>query len=393
MKICLMTSVYALSDEDRHAAFLVESTRYLTQRGHEIQVLAPSYEGLPSHSIDGVPVHRFRYFPARWEHLTHGQGAPNRIRNPVYMLVAAFYILAGLVAAIRLCRREHFDVIHVHWPFPHAIWGYAASRLSGAPMVLTFHGAELLLARKFFFVTPVLRAAIARAKGVICNSRFTAGEVRRISGYEAEIIPFGVTVAAKPAAKRRDKTVKDILFVGRLIRRKGVDVLLQAMMIVTGRLPCQLHVVGDGDMRQPWMALAKEAGCENVIFHGLVSNERLQALYADADAFVLPAIVDDRGDTEGLGVVLVEALSFATPVVASNVGGIPDVIIDGETGLLVPEKDAQALADAIVRILTNEALARRLARAGLRHAQTYFDWARITDRFEDVYFGARAASG
>lgn len=387
-----MTSVYALSDADRHAAFLVESTRYLVQRGHQIHVLAPSYEGLPSHTVDGVPVHRFRYFPARWEHLTHGKGAPNRIRNPFYLLVAVFYILAGLIAAIRLCRRERFDVIHVHWPFPHAIWGYAASRLSGAPMVLTFHGAELLLARKFSFVTPVLRWAIARARGVICNSRFTAGEVRKISGYEADVIPFGVTVAARPAEKQADKAVKDILFVGRLIRRKGVDVLLQAITIVAEKVPCQLHVVGDGDMREPWMALAGDIGCKNVTFHGLVTNERLQELYATADAFVLPAIVDDRGDTEGLGVVLVEALSFTTPVVASNVGGIPDVIIDGKTGLLVPEKDAQALAIAIVRVLTDEALAHRLAAAGLDHAQSYFDWARITDRFEQVYLAARGGT-
>jgi len=90
MKVCLMTSVYALSESDRNGSFLVESTRYLKERGHEVKVFAPSYEGLGDHQIEGVDVHRFRYFFKKFENLTHGQGAPNRIRNPIYLFVAFF---------------------------------------------------------------------------------------------------------------------------------------------------------------------------------------------------------------------------------------------------------------------------------------------------------------
>jgi len=391
VKVLVITSVYALSETDRNGSFLVESNRHLVQRGHGVEVLAPSYEGSPSHEVEGIQVHRFRYFPRRYENLTHGVGAPNRIREVRYLFIALFYIVAGLFATIRLCRRRDFDVIHVHWPFPHGIWGYAAKRLTGIPMVLTFHGAELLLARKFFFVKYFLRHAVRHADKVICNSNYTRGELHRLTACSALVIPMGTTIATHPVAPTRDKPTKDILFAGRFIRRKGVDILLRAIPEIRQRANVHLHLVGGGHMELPWQEMAASLGLtDEVTFHGVVSNERLAELYAQADVFVLPAIVDDRGDTEGLGVVLVEALAFRTPVVASAVGGIPDVVIDEKTGLLVREKDPAALAAAVTRLLLNPVLADRLAAAGLRHAQSYFDWNRITALVVDTYRAATA---
>ena len=387
-----MTSVYALSERDRNGSFLVELNRHLVAVGHEIHVLAPSYEGCRSHVVEGIAVHRFRYFLSRWEHLTHGQGAPSRIRNPFYFFVAFFYIVAGLISALRLCRRLKFDLIHVHWPFPHGVWGYIAGRVSNTPVVLSFHGAELALAGRFAFVEPLLRHAARHADALICNSSFTAAQVARLSDKPLSIIPFGVTITPQPVLKNTAKPVKDILFVGRLIPRKGVDYLIRAVPHIRSRLRVQIHIVGDGNMRDAWMSLARELGVADLVqFHGAVSNDRLAALYAEADVFVLPAIIDDRGDTEGLGVVLIEALASGTPVVASNVGGIPDVIQDYKSGLLVPQKDVVMLSEAIVRLLNEPDLARTLSACGLARAQSYFDWRRIV-RCIDVLYSRTASS-
>jgi glycosyltransferase involved in cell wall biosynthesis len=393
MKICLMTSTYKLSAQDNNTPFLTEQVRHLVGQGCEVHVFAPSYEGLGSQVVDGVPVYRFRYFFKRWENLTHKQGAPNRIRNPFYLLVAFFYILSGLVHALWFCRKNRFDVIHVHWPFPHGIWGYAASLVSRTPTVLTFHGAEVLLSKKYPFVKFFLRHALKHSRGVQCNSSFTAGEVRKLTDRPVKVIPFGCTVTPSPAVKDRDKPVKDVLFVGRLITRKGLDHLLRAMPLLSRKIPARLHVVGGGDQAGAWQALARELKLgDTVTFHGVVSNEELRRHYAHADAFVLPAIVDERGDTEGLGVVLVEALSFGVPVVASDVGGIPDVIKHEHTGLLVPEKDPEALAAAIARVFQDRPLAESLARNGLRHARDYFDWERITRQVLRLYHDARPSA-
>lgn len=386
MKVLVVTSVYALSETDRNGSFLVEAVRHLKRRGHEVTVLAPSYEGRSNHLIDEVPVHRFRYFFKKWENLTHMEGAPNRIQNPLYLFIAFFYIIAGLVAAVRLAWRDRFDVIHAHWPFPHGVWAVAAGRMSGARVVLTFHGAELLLARKFPFIRPVIRFVVRRAYGVTTNSTFTARQVLDIVDCNVNVVPFGTTVEAIAAAKCHAKPVKDIMFAGRFIARKGVDYLIRAMPAIVERVPCHLHLVGGGPKEEEWRRLAEELGVRQLLtFHGVVPNEILGELYRRADVFVLPAIIDRRGDTEGLGVVLVEALSFGTPVVATDVGGIPDVVIDGVTGRLVPEKSAAALADAVVDLLAKPDCAEAMSVRGLAHARSYFDWGRIMDLTERVY--------
>lgn len=386
MKVCLMTSVYALSESDRNGSFLVESTRYLKERGHEVKVFAPSYEGLADHHIEGVPVHRFRYFFKKFENLTHGQGAPNRIRNPLYLLVAFFYILFGLISAVRFCRREKFDVIHVHWPFPHGMWGWAASKLSGAPIVLTFHGAELLLAKKFFFVDAFLKHAIKHSEGIICNSTFTAAEVAKLTDKPINVIPFGVTVNVKEKNATRNGDTHNLLFAGRIIERKGLEYLIRAIPLMDDELAVHLNIAGEGNVKASLQALTTELGLDDKItFHGFVPNAQLEDMYSQADVFILPAIVDDRGDTEGLGVVLVEALSYQVPVVASQVGGIPDVIIDGETGTLVPERSPEAIAEAVESLLRDDERASEMVDKGLAHARSYFDWGRITDLLVQTY--------
>jgi glycosyltransferase involved in cell wall biosynthesis len=338
MKICRITSTYKLSDHDVNVPFLVEGNQQLKALGADVHVFAPSYQGLPSQVLDGVPVYRFRYFFKRWENLTHNQGAPNRLRNPLYLLVAPFYILAGLCHAVRFCRKNKFDVIHVHWPFPHGIWGYVAGWASGTPVVLNFHGAELLLVHKYPFVKPFLRHALRHADAVICNSRYTASEVAKYGHGPVTVIPSGPQVIARHAAQKPVNSVKEILFVGRLVARIGLDVLLRALPLIDAEAPVHLHVVGNGDMAERWKALAHSLAVDHsVTFHGAIAKEALEQRYAGADVFVLPAVVDERGDTEGLGAVLLEALSFMTPVVASDVGGISDVVRDGETGLLVAE--------------------------------------------------------
>ena len=136
------------------------------------------------------------------------------------------------------------------------------------------------------------------------------------------------------------------------------------------------------------MKLTTELGLDEVVeWAGFVSSERLGELYHTCTCYVHPAIFDDRGDTEGLGVVLIEALRHRKPVVASGVGGIVDIIKDGETGLLVPEKDEDALVTAILRILDDRELATRLANQGFDFAQKVFDWNRIVDATVEVYAG------
>jgi glycosyltransferase involved in cell wall biosynthesis len=432
MKVLVIGSVYPRFQEDAEVPWLRTSIAHLKKAGVEIQVLAPAYKGLKSHDIDGTHVNRFRYAPASWEILTHEEGAPSKMASkPWLQLLAIPYIINGFFQCIRICRKWRPDVIHAHWPFPHAYIALGAAKLFRIPLVLNFHGAELLLIRKKKWVKPLLKFAIGQAQAVFANSSFTAGKIKAIRNVDVEWSPYGTTLetsrlqgecrngkficrydrTAAPDAEgvkdeRRETKVQlpvphpvngkfKILFVGRHIERKGICYLIEAAKYLP-KDKFEIRIVGVGDLTEQLKQQAallderretkdERTQSASIIFTGKLSPETLANEYKTANVFVLPAIVDHKGDTEGLGVVLIEAMELGLPIVASNVGGIPDVVVDGESGILVPEKDPVALADAFKRLEANPTLIQKLLAGARKRIDECFTWDGIIERQVEVY--------
>jgi glycosyltransferase involved in cell wall biosynthesis len=319
--------------------------------------------------------------------LTHGEGAPNKLQEyPILKLLTLTYILGGIAAVWKICRQERIDILHVHWPFPHGLMALLPSWLGGVKVVSSCHSAEFVLAGKSKFSASLLALSLRQSAVITANSTHTANLVTAFSQRRSEIIPWGATVKVASAEGPQAQPVPLLLFAGRLIERKGVNFLLRAMPAILAQRPVRLVVTGDGHYRREWEDLARELGLNGAVtFAGFVGNEELGSLFRSCSIYVHPAIYDSRGDTEGLGVVLVEALSNRKSVVASKVGGIVDVIKDGETGLLVPEKDPEAIAKAVLRLLENPKYAEQLGEQGYAYAMDYFNWDRIIDRYEDIY--------
>lgn len=394
MRILYIVTAFPRDEGDVITPWLTETISRLRERRIEVEVLAPSYRGLGDQVIGGTKVHRFRYAPARLETLTHDQTTPDRLRErPLYAGLLPGYVLGGSVAAARLAGAGSFDVVHAFWPLPHGVLGLAARWRGGVPLVSTFFGVELTWVRNQLpFLGPLVRAIIRRSDAVTAISSHTAAEIRRLDpGADVVTIPFGAAYAGTAAMGPHRREPRGagpfrILFVGRLVERKGVDLLVRAVALLRGDHPVQLTIVGDGPERPRLEGLADELDLRgDVRFAGSVSAEEVRTLYRTSDAFVLPAVQDAKGDVEGLGVVLLEALTHGLPVVASRSGGIPDIVIDGETGLLVPSGDVQALADAIRRLMNDPELARELAENGGRHVDAHFSWERIIDSLEALY--------
>ena len=405
-KVLVIGSVYPRFHEDAEVPWLRTSIAHLKKAELDIQVLAPSYKGLKSHEIDGVKVNRFRYAPASWEFLTHEEGAPSKMANkPWLQLLAIPYIISGFFKCIKICRKFRPDIIHAHWPFPHAYIALGAAKLFKIPLVLNFHGAELLLIRKKKWVRPLLKFAISQAQAVFANSSFTAGKIKALRNVDVEWSPYGTTLEGGSNGEKPQRPTPHevkgkfkILFVGRHIERKGICYLIEAANYLP-RDQFEIRIVGVGDLTEQLKEQAKvmchpERSTEGVkskdlpaeiVFTGKLSPEALAGEYKTANVFTLPAIVDSKGDTEGLGVVLIEAMELGLPIVASNVGGIPDVVVDGVSGILVPEKDPQALASAYKRLAAEPELVGHLLAGSQKRIAECFTWDGIIERQIAVY--------
>lgn len=400
MRILHVVTAFPRTPEDVITPWLVELLKRLRDRGHEVEVFTSAYRGGGNRAYEGIPVHRFRYFPARFEDLTHEEAVPDRLRRGFrYRLAVPAYVACGMAAIWGLCRRRRYDVIHVHWAMPHILFGWAARAACRARLVVTFYGVELRwTARALGPLRRLVARAARSADAAVAISRDTAEEVRRLAGVTPAVIPYGVGLppqapaAPAPAgAQALAGAPFGVLFVGRLVERKGVRVLLEAMAHLGARRAWRAVIVGDGPERGKLEAYAAALGLgERVSFRGRISSAELAEAYAAAQALVLPAVVDQRGDTEGLGVVLLEAMSHGVPVIASRIGGITDIVEDGKTGLLIAPGDARQLAAAVERLAEDTALARRLGEAGRRVVQERFGWEAIAARWEEVYRQAGA---
>jgi len=364
------------------------SMRELVARGCDVAVVAPSYRGLKNHRVDGIPVYRYRYAPAGLEFLTHEEGAPSKIaRNPFLQLLAVPYLISGSLKTLFLCLKLKPEIIHVHWPFPHAFMAFFARFFCRrAKIILTFYSAELLLAKKKKWIRPILKKFIKWADSVIAISAFAKDTVSGIYDREIEILPYGTTLrnVSNVAPTRSHSDKFRILFVGRHIERKGIEYLITAAATLDPNA-YQVRIVGHGDLTEKLKAQAAKEAPGQVVFLGKISNEDLEKEYQQAGCFILPAIVDSRGDTEGLGVVLIEAAEYGVPIIASEVGGIVDVIINNKTGLLVKEKSPQELADAIRRLRDDPNLSKTLTDNCRSHVNEFFSWDRITEKQLTIY--------
>ena len=278
------------------------------------------------------------------------------------------------------------------------------------PLVLNFHGAELLLIRKKKWVKPLLKFAIGQAQAIFANSSFTAGKIKALRNVNVEWSPYGTTLEDnKDESGVILSETKDpvtivphpvngkfkILFVGRHIERKGICYLIEAAKHLP-RDKFEIRIVGVGDLTEQLKQQAallderretkdERTQSASIIFTGKLSPEDLANEYKTANVFTLPAIVDHKGDTEGLGVVLIEAMELGLPIVASNVGGIPDVVVDGESGILVPEKDPVALADAFKCLEADPTLIQKLLAGARKRIEECFTWDGIIERQIEVY--------
>ena len=394
LKVLMLASGYPRSREDTAAIFLRHLAESLNQRGIRVHVLAPA-DKEPETRVEGnINVHRFQYFPSHLQKLAYGSGIlPNLKQNPWLWVEVPFFIALMGCSLLRLLWKERPDLIHAHWVLPQGLVALLAKFFYRIPVITTAHGADAFALRgrlmgwlKWFVLT--------ESAAWTSNTRATSAAFGRIGSLpKPHIIPMGVNLEHFQSGRRTNlrtglpENEFLVLFVGRLVEKKGVDDLLRAFSLLPAELRAKtiLWVVGDGESRTRLQRYAEALGIgEKVRFWGRISNQLLPDFYAAGDLFVAPSIEATSGDTEGQGVVLLEAFAARLCVLATHVGGISEVVEDGHTGILVEPRNPQQLATAMEKLLGNKRLRAELAENAFAKVKNY-DWEKITKDFEDLY--------
>ena len=398
LKVLVLTSTFPRWQGDTCPMFVADLCRGLAQ-SMDVTVLAPGSHGAASiEQRDGYTVRRFRYaWPSRLQRLADGAILPNIKRNPLLLAQAPPFVLAQLVAAYRLMRRERFDAIHAHWAVPQGVVASILKRRFGVPVVTTTHGGDIYALNG----GPARRAktwALRTSDHITAVSSALKSDVVALGIDERriDVLPMGVDTtrftphAFSPALRARLNPLGPVLlFVGRLVEKKGARYAIEAMpQIVAAHPDARMIVVGEGPERDALERLARDLGVEgSVTFAGAVANAELPAYYASADLFIGPSIVEGNGDTESFGVVFAEAMASGCPVIATDAGGIGDVTGNGAYARIVPQRDAGAIAAAACELLGDGALHARLRARGIEEMRRSFDhrpihqsYARLIER-------------
>jgi len=291
----------------------------------------------------------------------------------------------------RMLRELRVDVVHSH-EFTMAVYGGAAARWLGVPHVVTLHGNESVM--EVWRRRAALRWSFRSSRAFVAVSDHGRTQMQVRLGLPegaVRVIPNGVPVReGERELTRRKLGVDDdevlILTVGNLRRRKGHAVLLEALAELQRSgcgAPFQLAVAGDGRQRENLTQLTRELGLGDRV-HLLGHRDDIPDLQAASDIFAMPSY------WEGMPLAILEAMIIGKAIVASNVGGIPEMLRAGESGLLVPAGDPLALASALRELIEDPALRQRVGAAARRHAEAEFHVSVMADRYEHLYRGARA---
>jgi phosphatidyl-myo-inositol dimannoside synthase len=370
----LVISELFLPTKGGTAVWFDEVYRRLGDRGTHI--LTARVPGCEAHDRDHAnQVHRLRLQHSRW-------------LRPSSLPIYGKLLLTGLWLGLR----HRFDAIHAGRVLPEGWVGVHLARLLRLPLVIYAHGEEITTWRRSPRRLKAMGFAYRRADRVIANSDFTRERLLELGvdaaritiihpGVDLQRFHPGHEVMDLRQGLGLDARQKLILSVGRLSRRKGFDQVIHALpALLDEGLDVHYAIIGIGEDHHYLQQLAAEQGVAGrVHLLGHVDPADLPRWYCAADLLAMPNREID-GDTEGFGMVFVEAAACGTPSLAGLAGGTGAAVLDGETGLRVEGADLAAVTRALVRLLGDEALRQRLAEAGRRRAEQELAWERVAEK-------------
>jgi glycosyltransferase involved in cell wall biosynthesis len=394
MHIGVLTHNYPRFPGDFSGTFVEALCEELVRQGQRVTVWAP-YDPAYDRPLD-APV-RLRLYRYAWPDRLHTLGYMRSMQSDLALRLEAYALspalfASGIATLLRQARQDRPDVLHAHWVLPNGYIGAVASRQLGIPLAVSVPGSDAQVANKNPLFRRMAAAAFRQARLLTANSADLRDAVVPLG---ADLGKFDMIIyGTDPAALRPDAagvaelrsrlSIPDgtpvALCVGRMVPKKGFDVLIRAMAepVLRDR-PLMTVMVGNGDDKAVWQALAEALGVASRLrWVGNVPKTEIGVYYNLADFLAMPSV---SLPADGLNVCVLDAMSCGKPVIGSTVAGNPLAIVDGTTGLLIPEQDPAALASAVATLLDNPDLRRSMGAAARTRIETELGWPQLARRY------------
>lgn len=374
MRVLVLTTSFPRYFGDYAGSFILDLCRGLSGRGFKLSAVAPSDKNAKRAEImEGVNVFRFTYFfSPRFQKLTYGDGMPDNLKKSflAWLQIPAF-LFVFIWRSLRLSSES--DIIWSHWLIPSGLVGAFLKKLSGKRHVITVHSDVLPSIKSAFLKKTLLKFILTNTDMIITVSNSLKEKIAALAGQnnaqiknKIQVIPMGVmheayrhSLSKEALRKRYAITTKNvILFIGRLVEVKGLAFLIRALKNFSDYT---LVVAGNGYEFSMLKKLAQSFSV-NVRWLGFICREKKIDYLALCDLLVMPSVTLSSGVSDSLPVTILEALACAKPVLASRVGGIPEVIIDGYNGFLVEPGNEEQILGRLNELLGKKELLTTLER-------------------------------
>ncbi|MCX7956697.1 MAG: glycosyltransferase [Endomicrobia bacterium] len=307
----------------------------------------------------------------------------------------SYTILRSSGYFLNIAKRKGIKLIHAHFG-PNGVYGIKLKEKLKIPLIVSFYGRDITELPKFCLYPPAwlnyflyFNDLKIKADLFIGNCNFLCEKLREkgIKNNKIKLLYPGIRINKFDKKKNNEIKEKKLLFVGRFVEKKGVEYIIKAVNILKKRYPdIILYLCGDGELRSRLESLVNSLSLNhNIIFLGWKGREEITKLMMETKIFVLPSITASNGDMEGLPTVILEAMAQGLPVVSTFHAGIPEAVINGETGFLVPEKDEKSLAEKIDILLSDMALAKKMGLRGRELLEEKFNLSKQVEKLEQIY--------
>jgi phosphatidylinositol alpha-1,6-mannosyltransferase len=393
-----LTSNFPRWEGDSTTPFVLHLAQDLQQLGWVVDVLAPAAPGaVARETIGSVSTTRFRYaWPENAQTVCYDGGALLNLRSqPRERMKLPALVGAEWWATVRRIIRNRYDVLNSHWILPQGFVGVMSAGPMRIPHVTTVHGGDIF-SLQGRTLRPFKKLALRGSDAVTVNSSATARSVSDLVGSQVSphLIPMGTDVGdpdpeivSRIREKYRTENGPLLVFVGRLVPEKGVFDVLEALRMIQCDLPgATALIVGEGPSRETLKEFTDSSDLTGTVFFpGWIKPSEIVSYMAAGDFVLGPSKESPNGWIEAFGLTMVEAMASGTPLIATRSGGIPDLVTDGETGILVDPGNTAAITAAVKELVQNPDVAARIGVAARERARSRYSRETSAVGFSDLF--------